>query len=298
MKFTKMHGLGNDYVYVDCFEESLAGKDAGQLARRLSDRNRGVGGDGLILIGPSERADVRMEMYNADGGRAQMCGNGIRCVARYALERGLTTANPMRIETDAGLRVAHVVPQEEGPPEVTVAMGSPNFSPAALPARYVGERIDKAEFVVNKRVLRVSCVSMGNPHAVVFVRDFAKIDVRRDGGALETHPTFPEGINVHFARVDRPGTITMKSWERGTGVTQACGTGACAVGVLSKEEMPVRVQLPGGRLVVDWVRPAGATEPPNAELLELARQVGAFERDVVLMTGPAEFVFEGRWNPS
>jgi diaminopimelate epimerase len=247
---------------------------------------------------PSHRADVRMEMYNANGGRAQMCGNGIRCVARYAWERGLTKANPMVIETDAGLRVAQVKPPEAGHCAVTVWMGTPNFHPAALPARFAGERIDRAEFDVRGRLLRVSCLSLGNPHAVVFVRDFAEIDLERDGPALENHPIFPDRINVHFARVDGPGAITVKNWERGSGATQACGTGACAAAILAETQMPVRVDLPGGRLLVDWVQPAGAAEPPHAELLALARRVGALEKDVVLMTGPAEFVFEGEWNPS
>jgi diaminopimelate epimerase len=297
MKFTKMHGLGNDYVYVDCFAESLGDADVPALARQISDRHRGVGGDGLILIRRSQRADVRMEMYNADGGRAQMCGNGIRCVARYALERELTQANPMVIETDAGQRVAQVSPPNAGACAVTVMMGTPNFHPAALPAHFAGERIDKAEFEVRGRLLRVSCVSLGNPHAVVFVGDFAEIDLERDGPALENHPIFPDRINVHFARVDGPGAITMKSWERGSGATQACGTGACAAAILADTQMPVRVNLPGGRLRVDWVQPTGAAEPPHKGLLKLAAQVGAFGRDVVLMTGPAEFVFEGEWNP-
>ncbi|UCG34299.1 MAG: diaminopimelate epimerase [Phycisphaerales bacterium] len=298
MKFTKMHGLGNDYVYLDCFAEPPGVADLPALARQISDRHRGVGGDGLILMRPSQGADLRMEMYNADGGRAQMCGNGIRCVARYAWERGLTKANPMVIETDAGLRVAEVKPPDSGACSVTVVMGTPKFHPAALPARFAGERIDKAEFEVRGRLLRVSCVSLGNPHAVVFVKDFAEIDVERDGPALENHPIFPDRINVHFARVDGPGAITMKSWERGSGVTQACGTGACAAGILAETHMPVRVHLPGGRLLVDWVQPAGASEPPHTELLKLAGRVGALEKDVVLMTGPAEFVFEGEWNPS
>jgi diaminopimelate epimerase len=176
-------------------------------------------------------------------------------------------------------------------------MGTPNFHPAALPARFAGERINKAEFEVRGRFLRVSCVSLGNPHAVVFVEDFAEIDVERDGPALERHPMFPDRINVHFARVDGPGAITAKSWERGSGATQACGTGACAAGILAETQMPVRVDLPGGRLHVDWIQPAGASEPPHKGLLELAKRVGAFDNDVVLMTGPAEFVFEGEWNP-
>ena len=298
MKFTKMHGLGNDYVLVDCFAQSLDGVDLPELARRISDRHRGVGGDGLILMRPSERADLGMEVYNADGGRAQMCGNGLRCLARYALERGLTAANPMRIDTDAGPRAAHVELHEQGNCSVTVVMGSPSFHPASLPAQFAGQRISRAEFEVNGRLLEVSCVSMGNPHAVVFVRDFAEIDLARDGAALENHPVFAQRINVHFARIDGPGEITMKSWERGSGVTQACGTGACAVGVLAETRYPARVHLPGGDLLIDWIHSTKVPALPHAELIELAHEIGAFQRDVVLMTGPAEVVFEGRWSRS
>ena len=298
MKFTKMHGLGNDYVLVDGVAQRLGGADLGALARRISDRHRGVGSDGLILMRPSERADLRMEIYNADGGRAQMCGNGIRCLAWYALERGVTTANPMCIETDAGLRAAQVEVQERGGCRVTVVMGSPDFHPRSLPARFAGQRIRQAEFDINGRLLEVSCVSVGNPHAVVFVRDFADVDLARDGAALANQAMFPEGINVHFARIDGPGEVTMKTWERGSGATQACGTGACAVGVLAETQYPVRVHLPGGDLIIDRIHSINGPRVPQAELVKLAREKGVFEQDVVLMTGPAEVVFEGEWNLS
>lgn len=296
MKFTKMQGLGNDYVLVDCFAEGLPAADLPDLARRISDRHYGVGADGLILMRPSERADLRMEIYNADGGRAQMCGNGIRCLAGYALQRGLTAANPMTIETDAGLRAAQVEPGQPGRCMVTVVMGSPEFHPESLPARFAGAQIRRAEFEINGRLLEVSCVSMGNPHAVVFVQDFEGINVARDGAALEHHPMFPEGINVHFARVEGPGEITMKTWERGSGQTRACGTGACAVGVLAETQYPVRVHLPGGDLLIDRIHSTKGAGVRHAELLELAGKRGALEPEVVLMTGPAEQVFEGEWN--
>jgi diaminopimelate epimerase len=295
MKFTKMHGLGNDYVYVNGFVEELSGVDEAELARRISDRHRGVGSDGLIVMRRSERADVRMVMYNADGGRAQMCGNGIRCVAKYALENDLTRANPMRIETDAGVRAARVGARDSGVSAVTVTMGEPIFVPSALPARFEGTRMQRESFSIRGRELEVSCISIGNPHAVIFVSDLGEIDVARDGGALETDDHFPEGINVHFARIERAGEVTMQSWERGSGATQACGTGACAVAVLAETSWPVRVHLPGGDLTIDRVCGDEAGGAKHAELVSLARAAGDTGDPLLLMTGPAETVFEGNW---
>jgi diaminopimelate epimerase len=330
MKFTKMHGLGNDYVYVDCFAQRLEGVDLAALARHISDRRRGVGADGLILIRPDERADVRMEMYNADGSRAEMCGNGIRCVAKYALGHGLTKNNPLRIATDAGMRFAEVISDDGRCARVTVVMGEPRFEPESLPARLAGEQIADHPLQINGRELRVSCVSVGNPHAVVFVSDFSAIDVERDGGAIETHDMFPQRINVHFVRRDGPSAVTMRTWERGSGATQACGTGACAAAVLCGEPFPVTVHLPGGDLEIDLQDVSGDVERGRGDtydrLLTLVLQHGLEQgevdeallkssgtrpasglrtratdaagasRKIILMTGPAEEVFEGTFD--
>ncbi len=274
MKFTKMHGLGNDYVYVDCFAESVS--EPAALARAISDRHRGVGSDGLILICPSDKADLRMEMYNADGSRGQMCGNGIRCVARYAGEHGLCGSNPMRIETDDGVKEVRLISSGGIVTEVRVDMGQPILVPSALPCTLDGDRIVDREFAAAGRTYKITCVSMGNPHVVVFVDDLESIDLPAAGSAIENHEAFPERTNVHFVRVDSPSEARMISWERGSGATQACGTGACAVGVAGvlteRLERHSTIQLPGGALDIEWA-----------------------DDDHVHMTGPAVEVFTGEW---
>lgn len=291
MRFTKMHGLGNDYVYVNLFEEAVLDPQA--LARAVSDRHRGVGSDGLILIGPSQVADVRMTMYNADGTRGEMCGNGLRCVAKYAYEHGLCPhpgapplrggglipARPViRIETDAGVRLAECVLEGGKVKTIRAAMGRPSFVPEGNP-RFMGrgEIIDDPLNVIG-RVLRGTFVSMGSPHWVVFVSEWSEIDLNADGPALERHEAFPARINVHFAHVDAPQEITMISWERGTGPTQACGSGACAVAAaahrLGHPRFPTTLHLPGGDLLIE-------------------REAG--ENGGLVMTGSAEEVFTGNW---
>jgi len=274
MKFTKMHGLGNDYVYVNGLEERV--RDPAALAREMSDRHTGVGSDGLILILPSQHADVRMEMYNADGSRAQMCGNGIRCVAKYAVERKLAAGPELRIETDAGIKLAFCEMDQDRVGLVRVDMGSPSLRAVDLPARVESESIVDAELVIDGTPQVMTCVSIGNPHAVLFVDAFNSIQLREVGSAIECAPQFPERINVHFVRVDSRSHVTMKTWERGSGATRACGTGACAACVAAsttgRTERRITATLPGGSLQIDWA-----------------------QSGMVYMTGPAVEVFTGEW---
>ena len=274
MRFTKMHGLGNDYVVVDTFSERV--DDPVALARGIADRRRGVGCDGLLLVGPTDGADLRMEIYNSDGSRAAMCGNGLRCVAKFAYEHGRCRRSPMRVATDAGLRIAECFTEGDRVVRVRVAMGAAEYRPAGLPAFAGRDAVIDEPFIVHGRTLHGTFVSMGNPHLVVFVRDLAEIVLNRDGPALESHPSFPDRINVHFARVDSRSVVTMVSWERGAGAVQACGTGACAVADAAFTHQftafPTIVRLPGGDLSIERDA-AGA----------------------LLMTGPAEEVFAGEW---
>lgn len=298
MKFTKMHALGNDYVYVNVIEEHIENPPA--LARAVSDRHTGIGSDGLILILPTKNADVRMEMYNADGSRAQMCGNGIRCVAKYAVEHGLVgrpvasaAANArgpeVRIETDAGVKLAVCHIADGIVRSVRVDMGRPSLTATALPSTIRVDRIINHPFHIRRGELRastcaesgveyaVTCVSMGNPHAVVFVDDLDTIALEVVGPCFEHAPQFPERINAHFAHVDGPARVTMKTWERGSGITRACGTGACAVcvagAVTQRTERRITATLPGGELELEWA-----------------------DDDHVYMTGPAVEVFTGDWH--
>ncbi len=274
MKFIKMHGLGNDYVFVDCSLEPLSNPAA--LAKELSDRHTGIGSDGLILILPSGTADARMEMYNADGSRAEMCGNGLRCVAKYVCERNGADSTVLRIETDAGTRHVECDVVRDVVQSVSVDMGVPILEPTRIPVLLdVGPVIDHP-IEVDGRHFKMTCVSMGNPHAVVFVEDPQAIDLKRIGPAFENHALFPQRVNAHFVRVDGPHHLTMRTWERGAGATRACGSGACAVGVagaLSGRTMrELTITLPGGDLRIDWAA-----------------------NDHVWMTGPAVEVFRGEW---
>jgi diaminopimelate epimerase len=284
MKFTKMHGIGNDYVFVNAFDEQVT--DPAGLARVVSDRHTGVGSDGLILIYRSKRADVRMEMYNGDGSRAQMCGNGIRCVAKFALEHGLTsgrttgTSGPnalaMTIETDSGDKEVECRLAEGIVRTVRVDMGRPSLDPASLPSTIAGDRIVDHPCTVSGREFRMTCVSMGNPHAVIFVDDLHRIALHEIGPELENAPQFPQRVNAHFVRVDARDRLTVRTWERGSGATRACGTGACAVcvagAVSGRADRRVTTVLPGGELEIEWAH-----------------------NDHVYMTGPAVHVFSGEW---
>ena len=284
MRFTKMHGQGNDYVYVSLFDEVVA--DAPALARRVSDRHTGVGSDGLILICPSDVADVRMEMYNADGLRGRMCGNGIRCVAKYAHDHGLIRPAPaesgrersdrcdesmqrlhryivasggtmagsatMTIETDAGVLSAAVLLQGLRAGEVCVDMGCPSLAPDSIPTTLPGEQIVEHPVEAGPWRFEVTCVSTGSPHAVIFVEDLDGVDLRAAGPLLEKHPVFPDRINVHFVRVATRKVLDVRHWERGSGITQACGTGAsaaCVAGALTgRTDRDIEVRMPGGSL--------------------------------------------------
>ncbi len=274
MKFTKMHGLGNDYVYVNGFTERVA--DAPKLARVISNRHTGIGSDGLIIIQPTKAADVRMEMYNADGSRGEMCGNGIRCVAKYAVERGLAKGPSLRIETDAGIKLAECEITDGKVRSVRIDMGAPELAARKIPTTIASDRVIDQPLRIGASEYRITCVSMGNPHAVVFVQELHKVDLVEIGPKFENAPEFPGRINTHFVRVDSPTHVTVRTWERGSGATRACGTGACAVcvaGALTKRtERAVTTSLPGGELRIEWAAD-----------------------DHVYMTGEAVEVFTGEW---
>lgn len=278
MDFTKMHGIGNCYIFVNCFDRQVA--DAPALAVAMSDRNTGVGSDGLVLICPSEVADARMEMYNLDGSRGQMCGNAIRCLAKYVYDRGISTSNPMRVETDAGALAMNLTVEAGRVEQVCVDMGEPRLRPKDLPVRLApGQMMDYPVEVLG-HLVPMTCVSMGNPHGVLYDVPLEKLRplvLAEEGSRLEHHEMFPERTNVHFVRVEKPDEVTMLTWERGSGATQACGTGAsavCVAGVLTgRGGRSITAHLPGGDLFLEW------RESDNH----------------VYMTGPAEEIFTGQW---
>jgi diaminopimelate epimerase len=289
MKFTKMHGLGNDYVYVNCFEEKIENPAA--LSQVVSDRHKGIGGDGLILIAPSQTADAKMRIFNADGSEAEMCGNGIRCVAKYVYDHKLAGAGnafavpgrhpfpaSLKIETGNGILTLGLdIDDGDKVQNVCVNMGQPILTPKEIPVNLSGEKIVEQPIEVFKQQLLMTCVSMGNPHAVFFCDDVSAIELEKLGPAIENHHLFPKRINVHFVQIDNPAEFTMRTWERGSGITMACGTGACAACVAavlaSRQERTCTGHLPGGDLDLNWCQ----------------------EDDCVYMTGPAVEVFEGTW---
>lgn len=279
MKFTKLHGLGNDYVYVNCFEESLTGVDLPELARRVSNRNFGIGGDGLILIMPSERADFRMRVFNNDGSEAKNCGNGLRCVSKYVYDHGLTKQMTFTVETLGGIVTPVVLLGADGKVEqVTIDMGEPRFERAAIPmAGIPDERAREEVLAVDGTAFTMTAVSMGNPHAIIFVDEVRDEDVRKYGPMIEFHEWFPERTNVEFIQIVNRQEILFRVWERGSGVTLACGTGACAAAVAAtlsgKTDREVTVHLAGGDLFIEW------KEADNR----------------VYMTGPATEVFSGEY---
>jgi diaminopimelate epimerase len=279
MRFVKMHGLGNDYVYVDCFRQRPPA-DAAALSRAVSDRHFGVGSDGLILICPSERADARMRMFNADGSEAEMCGNGVRCVAKYVYDHGIAPRNAVTVETGRGVLRLDLEVEEGKVSRVRVDMGEPILAADRIPTTFAGPRVVNESLPATPGVCvegGVTCVSMGNPHAVLYCPDVAAVPLEAVGPVLENLPVFPRRINVHFVQVHSPEEVTMRTWERGSGVTLACGTGACAVavaGVLTgKTGRDLLAHLPGGDLRLEW------SEADNH----------------VCMTGPAVEVFQGEW---
>ena len=264
-----MQGLGNDYVYVNCFREKIA--DPSRLAVKISDRHFGVGSDGLILINPSDKADFEMEMYNADGSRGEMCGNGI-------YDYGLTDQTSISVETLGGIKYLDLTVKDGKAVLVKVDMGKPELSPEKIPVVSAGEKVVDEPIDVDGQNYRMTCVSMGNPHAVVYVDcDVRDLPLEEIGPKFENHERFPNRVNTEFVRVLDRRTVEMRVWERGSGETLACGTGACAVAVscvlngLTEDE--VTVKLLGGDLQIKWDR----------------------EKDTVFMTGPAEVVFDGEW---
>ena len=274
MKFTKMQGAGNDYVYVYGFGKDERG--IGDLVRKVSDRHRGIGSDGMILIDPSDKADFRMRMFNADGSKSAMCGNGIRCVGKYVYDKGYTTRTEIDIETEAGIRHLTLFPVNGKVKCVKVDMGVPILEARNIPVDYEGEKVVDLPFSLGEREFRITCVSMGNPHAILFVEDVETIDLEGIGSRMECHPFFPERTNIGFVQIVSPADLKMRVWERGTGETMACGTGACAslvAAVLNKKVRPhALVHLKGGDLEVEWY--------PDGH---------------VYTTGEAETVFEGEW---
>lgn len=276
MKFTKMQGLGNDYVYVNCVEKKM--ENASQIAIAVSDRHYGIGSDGLILINSSEVADFEMEMYNADGSRGEMCGNGIRCVGKYVYDYGLTDKTHITIETLAGIKYLDLQVEDGKVKQVRVNMGSPLLRPEEIPIALEGERVIDVPISINDIVYRMTGVGMGNPHTVVFLDDIEQMKIEEIGPKFENHSYFPNRVNTEFVKVIDRTHVKMRVWERGSSETLACGTGACAVAVacilngLTEED--VTVSLLGGDLQIQWER----------------------KENIVYMTGPAEVVFDGEWN--
>jgi diaminopimelate epimerase len=274
MRFTKMQGCGNDYVYVDCFTEKPPANPTA-LSARIADRHFGVGGDGLILICPSERADARMRMFNADGSEAEMCGNGIRCVAKYVYDHGIARTPTLTIETGRGVLTLELETRGGKVEQVRVDMGEPILEAAEIPTTLPGN--PPIDVPLPGHDLRVTCVSMGNPHCVTFVDEITNQQVHGNGPGIEYDAAFPRKTNVEFVKVNRPDDVTFRVWERGSGETLACGTGACAVcvaGVLTgRTDRQITAHLLGGDLQLLW------SEKDNH----------------VYMTGPAIEVFSGEW---
>ena len=273
MKFTKMQGLGNDYVYVNCFEEKIENPPA--VARYVSDRHFGIGSDGLIMINPSEVADFEMEMYNADGSRGEMCGNGIRCVAKYVYDYGLTDKAQISVETLGGIKYLDLTVEDRKVVLVKVDMGKPELKSDLIPIISENEKVIDEPIEVDGQVYHMTGVSMGNPHTVIYVDDVKNMDLEKIGPKFENHERFPKRINTEFVHCIDRNTVEMRVWERGSGETLACGTGACAVAVASilnnLTDTRVTVKLLGGDLQIEWDR----------------------EKDHVFMTGPAKVVFDG-----
>ncbi len=275
MEFTKMQGLGNDYVYVNCFKEKI--ENPSEMAVKVSDRHFGIGSDGLILIKPSEVADFEMEMYNADGSRGEMCGNGIRCVAKYVYDYGLTDKTSISVETLGGIKYLDLTVEHGKVTLVKVDMGTPILKPELIPIVAKGETVIDEPIMVGGKEYHMTGVSMGNPHDVVFMDDIKNLEIEKIGPLFENHERFPNRINTEFVNVIDRHTAQMRVWERGSGETLACGTGACAVAVAcilnGLTENTVTVKLLGGNLQIEWDR----------------------EKNTVYMTGPAEVSFDGVW---
>lgn len=273
MKFTKMQGIGNDYVYVNCFQETV--EHPGEVAKLVSDRHFGIGSDGLILIKPSDVADFEMDMYNSDGSRGAMCGNGIRCVAKYVYDYGLTDKTSITVNTASGIKYLDLTIEDGKAVQIRVNMGAPILEPFKIPVISEKEIVLDEPILADGKEYRITAVSMGNPHAVTYIDDVKGLDIEKIGPQFEHHPIFPDRVNTEFVKVLDRHTVEMRVWERGAGETLACGTGACAVAVASilngLTEDEVTVKLLGGDLKIYWNR----------------------KENLVYMTGPAEVVFDG-----
>lgn len=273
MKFTKMHGIGNDYVYVNCLGEKI--ENPTEVAKFVSNRHYGIGSDGLILIKESDKADFRMDMYNADGSRSEMCGNGIRCVGKYVYDYGLTDKTTITIETLAGIKILELLIKDNKVEKVKVDMGTPELKSELIPVIFPKDKVINETVVVGDKEYKITCVSMGNPHAVTFIDDVKGLDIEKIGPLFENNEMFPNRVNTEFARVIDRNTVEMRVWERGSGETLACGTGTCATVVASElnglTDNEVTVHLLGGDLLIEWDR----------------------NKNTVYMTGEATTVFEG-----
>lgn len=270
MKFTKMHGLGNDYIYIDCLDGKFGGEDysivddsarLAEISMRLSDRHFGIGGDGIVMMLPSETADFKMRMFNADGSEGRMCGNAVRCIGKYLYDNNLTSNTNIALETLSGVKYLSLSVGEDGKvASVTVDMGEPEFNPPLIPVTVKpgNSNIDIPMFLSDGTEFRITAVSMGNPHGVLFVDDLNAIDVHGIGRQLETNALWPDRANIEFAQVQSPSEIAMRVWERGSGETMACGTGACATAVAAaltgRTGADVTVHLRGGNLAISWNR--------------------------------------------
>ena len=273
LNFTKMHGCGNDYIYFNCFEQSIDNPE--ELSVRLSDRHFGIGGDGIILICPSDVADARMRMFNADGSEGKMCGKGTRCIGKFMYDNGMVSKPEMTLETLSGIKLLKFQIEDGKVANVTVDMGAAILNPAEIPTRFEGEQAVSVPLEANGETYSVTCVSMGNPHCVLFVDEVDSLDLEKIGPAFENHPMFPERTNTEFVRVIDDHTLQMRVWERGSGETWACGTGACAVAVaavlngICKKNEDILIHLRGGDLTIRYTDEA------------------------VFLTGSATKVFEG-----
>lgn len=278
MKFTKMHGCGNDYVYINLFEEKVDNPE--KLSIAVSDRHFGIGSDGLILIGPSDKADFRMRIYNADGSEAEMCGNGIRCVAKYVYDHKLTDQTEISVETGAGIKYLKLTAEQGKVSQVRVDMGEPILKPDLIPVQAEGDKVVDEPVTVAGKEWRMTCVSMGNPHAVVFVDDVSSFPLETYGPEFENHSRFPKRINTEFVQVISRNEASMRVWERGSAETWACGTGTCASVMAcilnNRTDNEVLVHLRGGDLTITY-------EP---------------ESNHIFMTGPATEVFSGELDTS
>jgi diaminopimelate epimerase len=273
LEFTKMQGIGNDYIYVDARKQAV--DNPGELARKISDRHFGVGSDGLVLIRPSAEADFMMDIYNSDGSQARMCGNAIRCVAKYVFERGLTQKTTLQIETLSGIKTIQLDVQDGKVIQVKVNMGTPVFEAARIPIRWHERQLVDEPIAVAGHLFRLTCVSLGNPHAVTFLDQIDNLDLLKLGPAFENHSLFPDRVNTEFVQVIDRQNLRLRVWERGSGETLACGTGACAALAAAvatgRCDRRATVHLRGGDLEIEWDASS----------------------DEISMTGPAAFVFDG-----